>query len=67
MLYGKAYMSALLEIVARYWHSQQTLYHWPSCKILLNALFVISLFGWPIALDDSRSQGGQRDHAPQTF
>jgi len=52
MPYGKAYMRALLKIAARYKHSQKILHRWSGYKILINALFVISLFWQPTALDD---------------
>ena len=44
MLYGKAYMCALLKIAALYKHSQKILHPWSSYKILINALFVIHSF-----------------------
>ena len=49
-MHVNAVWQSSLKISARYWHSQQILHSWSSYKILINALFVISLFGWPSAL-----------------
>jgi len=51
MPYGKAYMCALQKIAVTNIHRK---FCTPGLvnKILINALFVISLFGWPTAWDN---------------